>query len=140
MKKALCIATIAISTLIPISANAQQINYFNVCRVNREVYVPGYYDNYGRYYSGNVRVDSYNVPCNNIPSGQPYNIVPRRNYYPRYNYYNNRYGYCNPTRTVLGATLGGSIGRALTSTRNNRRNRGWATVLGASIGGLAFSC
>ena len=63
-------------------------------------------------------------------------------------YGNNNSGYygrrtnpnCNPTRTILGAVVGGAIGRSLTSTNNNRNNRGWATALGAGLGGLTFAC
>ena len=75
------------------------------------------------------------VPCNNnvVINQQPY--YNGGGYYGRASNPN-----CNPTRTLLGATLGGAIGRSMTSTRNNRNNRGWATALGASVGGLAFSC
>ena len=85
---------------------------------------------------GYVNSTRNRVPCGNnvVVNQQPY--------------YNNGGGYygrrtnpnCNPSRTILGAVLGGAIGRSMTSTRNNRNNRGWATALGASIGGLAFSC
>jgi enterochelin esterase-like enzyme len=54
-------------------------------------------------------------------------------------YYNRRSNpNCNPTRTVLGSVMGGAIGRAAAS--NYPKNYGWATALGASIGGLAFAC
>jgi len=125
-------------TLSTVSVQAQQVNQFGVCTQNQEVYQPGGYDEYGNYVSGRVSVQSYNVPCNSINQG----------WRPTNQYYNNGGGYygretnpnCNPVRTLLGATLGGAIGRSMTSTRNNRNNRGWATALGASIGGLAFAC
>lgn len=110
---------------LPAPVMSQQVNQFGVCTQYQEVYVPGGYDQYGNYYQGGVQTQSYNVPCNQ---------------------YNNRYygrvsnPNCNPTRTLLGAVFGGSIGRSMTSTSNNRNNRGWATALGASLGGLAFSC
>ena len=117
---------------------AQQVNVYaeSYCYTNIEQYVPGYYDAYGNYVSGYVNSTRNRVPCGNnvVVNQQPY--------------YNNGGGYygrrtnpnCNPSQTILGAVLGGAIGRSMTSTRNNRNNRGWATALGASIGGLSFSC
>ena len=117
---------------------AQQVNVYaeSYCYTNIEHYVPGYYDAYGNYVGGYVNSTRNRVPCGNnvVVNQQPY--------------YNNGGGYygrrtnpnCNPSRTILGAVLGGAIGRSMTSTRNNRNNRGWATALGASIGGLTFSC
>jgi hypothetical protein len=111
-------------TLFSVPTQAQQVNNFGVCTQYQEVYVPGGYDQYGNYYSGGVQTQSYNVPCNRVVGGSW-----------------NSYGRdCNPVRTLLGATLGGAIGRSMTSTPNNRNNRGWATALGASLGGLAFAC
>lgn len=124
-------------TLFSVPVKAQQVNQFGVCTQYQEVYQPGGYDRYGNYYPGGVSVQSFNVPCNQINSGSYYNRG--------YNGYGGYYGRltnpnCNPTRTLLGAVLGGAIGRSMTSTNNNRNNRGWATALGASIGGLSFAC
>jgi hypothetical protein len=123
---------------LPTPVVAQQVNQFGVCTQYQEVYTPGGYDQYGNYFPGGVSTQAYNVPCNQVNSG----------WRPTNQYYNNNSGYvgratnpnCNPIRTALGAVLGGAIGRSMTSTSNNRNNRGWATALGASIGGLAFSC
>ena len=130
-------------TLFSVPVQAQQVNYFGVCTQNQEVYQPGGYDRYGNYYPGGVSVQSYNVPCNQINGGAYYN----RGYngYYGYNGYGGYYGRrtnpnCNPTRTILGAVIGGAIGRSMTSTNNNRNNRGWATALGAGLGGLTFAC
>jgi hypothetical protein len=136
MKKLLIILPLL---FLPTPVVAQQVNQFGVCTQYQEVYTPGGYDQYGNYSPGGVSTQSYNVPCNQVNSG----------WRPSNQYYNNYgSGYvgratnpnCNPTRTLLGAVLGGAIGRSMTSTPNNRNNRGWATALGASIGGLAFSC
>lgn len=113
-------------TFFSVPVQAQQINNYAVCTQNQEVYQPGGYDQYGNYVPGGVSVQTYNVPCNQ--------------------YYGNGGGYyrrrtnpnCNPTRTVLGAVMGGAIGRAAAS--NYPKNYGWATALGASLGGLAFAC
>ena len=136
MKKLLIILPLL---FLPTPVVAQQVNQFGVCTQYQEVYTPGGYDQYGNYSPGGVSTQSYNVPCNQVNSG----------WRPSNQYYNNYgSGYvgratnpnCNPTRTLLGAVLGGAIGRSMTSTSNNRNNRGWATALGASIGGLAFAC
>jgi hypothetical protein len=109
----------------PIPVMAQQVNNFAVCTQNQEVYRPGGYDRYGNYVPGGVSVQTYNVPCNGANQ-----------------YYSNggkaTNPNCNPTRTVLGAVLGGAIGRA--AAMNYPRNYGWATALGASLGGLTFAC
>ena len=145
MKK-LISSLLVIGVLAPITVSAQQVNTYGVCRQYQEVYTPGGYDQYGNYFPGGVNTQSYNVPCNQVNSGWR----PSNQYYNGggYNGYNNGSGYygrrtnpnCNPTRTILGAVIGGAIGRSMTSTNNNRNNRGWATALGAGIGGLTFAC
>ncbi len=124
-------------TLFSVPVQAQQVNQFAVCTQNQEVYQPGGYDRYGNYVPGGVSVQTYNVPCNNVNQG----------YRPTNQYYGygggGSYGRrtnpnCNPTRTVLGAVLGGAIGRAAASSYP--QNYGWATALGASLGGLTFAC
>lgn len=138
--KLLISSLIAVGIFIPTTTSAQQVNTYGVCTQYREVYQPGYYDSYGNYVQGGVYTQSYNVPCNQI-GGTPYS---------QNQYYNNGYGYnngyvgrpsnpnCNPARTLFGAVLGGSIGRA--AAMNYPKNYGWATALGASLGGLAFAC
>jgi len=130
---------------LPAPSMAQQVNQFGVCIQYQEVYAPGGYDQYGNYFPGRVSTQSYNVPCNQVNSGWR----PSNQYYNNggYNGYNNGGYYgrrtnpnCNPTRTLLGAVIGGAIGRSMTSTNNNRNNRGWATALGAGLGGLTFAC
>lgn len=123
-------------TLFSVPVQAQQVNQFGVCIQNQEVYRPGGYDRYGNYVPGGVSVQSYNVPCNQINQG----------WRPSNQYYYGGSGYsgsvtnpnCNPIRTLLGATLGGAIGRAAASDYPN--NYGWATAAGAAIGGLVFAC
>jgi len=128
---------------------AQQFNVYgeSYCYANVEQYIAGYYDVYGRYIPGYVNRTRNQVPCNNnvIINPQPY--YNQQPYYGGGGYYgrNGYYGRatnpnCNPNRTILGAVVGGAIGRSMTSTNNNRNNRGWATALGAGLGGLTFSC
>ncbi len=110
---------------------AQQVNNFAVCTQNQEVYQPGGYDQYGNYVPGGVSVQSYNVPCNNVNQG----------YRPANQYYGNGYGgygrrYCNPTRSLLGALLGGGV--AASMSRGNGYY--WSVPVGAAIGGAMFGC
>lgn len=134
MKKLLILIPLTLAS-IPTMVHAQQVNNFNVCTQNQEVYQPGGYDQYGNYVPGGVSVQTYNVPCNNVNQGYRSN-----------QYYGGGSGYygratnpnCNPTRTLFGAVLGGAIGRAAAS--GHEQNYGWATALGASLGGLTFAC
>lgn len=129
MKKLLLLLPL---TLLSVPVQAQQVNNFAVCTQNREVYQPGYYDSYGNYVRGGVSVQTYNVPCNGAVN-QYYGNVGYGGYYGRRTNPN-----CNPTRTVLGSVFGGAVGRA--AAMNYPKNYGWATALGASIGGLTFAC
>jgi hypothetical protein len=144
MKKRLIL--LILFAFLPTPSFSQQINVIQECRNYVENYYPGRVDYYGNYIQGGVVTQRNNVDCQ---TGRVYSSTPytgNQGYYNNNSYYNRGYYgrstnfNCNPTRTVLGAVLGGSIGRAMTSTSNNRNNRGWATALGASIGGLAFSC
>ena len=120
-------------TLFSVPVQAQQVNQFGVCTQNQEVYQPGGYDQYGNYVPGGVSVQSYNVPCNQINQG----------WRPSNQYYGNGYGgygygrrYCNPTRSVLGALLGGGV--AASMSRGNGYY--WSVPVGAAIGGAMFGC
>jgi hypothetical protein len=120
-------------TLFSIPVQSQQINNFAVCTQNQEVYSPGGYDQYGNYVPGGISIQTYNVPCPGTVNQYYGNGGGNGGYYGRRTNPN-----CNPTRTLLGSVLGGAIGRAASS--NYPQNYGWATALGASIGGLTFAC
>lgn len=154
MKK-LITALVAVTIFAPVTAPAQQVTDFQVCTNYRENYYRGGYDAFGNYVQGGVATNQNNYNC---VTKQPY---PSQGYYSNYNnynynapVYNGYYGYqraypygpygynranpfCNPVRTALGATLGGSLGAAFSHTRSTRR---WAIPMGAAIGGLAYSC
>jgi hypothetical protein len=139
-----------IFSFLSVPAYSQQVTTIQECREYQERYFPGGVDYYGNYFQGGVVTQRNNINCETgrVYSSTPYygNNNSPQPYYNNNNYYNRGYygratnPNCNPTRTALGALLGGAIGRSMTSTPNNRNNRGWATALGASIGGLAFSC
>lgn len=125
MKKLLLLLPL---TFISVPVQAQQVNQFAVCTQNQEVYRPGGYDQYGNYIPGGVSVQTYNVPCNNV----------NQEYRPSNQYYNNSNSrvYCNPTRSLLGALLGGGI--AASMSRGNGYY--WSVPVGAFLGGAAFGC
>jgi hypothetical protein len=100
---------------------ADEVRNYDVCTRNREVYVPGTYDRYGRYVPGYVTTESYNVPCGGYVA-EPVPVRPRV--------------VCDPSRTLLGMTLGGGVGAAL----SRGEGRWWAIPLGATVGGAAFGC
>lgn len=153
MKKLLTLSIVL--SLFPTPIYSQQVTVIKECREYIENYSAGNLDPYGNYFQGNVSTQKNNVDCN---TGQVYSSTPyyqnnySQPYYPQpysqpYSRPYSPYGYnrytnpnCNPVRTLLGSALGGAIGRSMTSTSNNRNNRGWATVLGAAIGGLTFAC
>lgn len=126
MKQLFLILPLIIASL---PVQAQQVNNYAVCTQNQEVYQPGGYDQYGNYVPGGVSIQTYNVPCNNTNRG----YVPSNQYYGRVTNPN-----CNPSRTLLGSVFGGAVGRA--AAMNYPKNYGWATALGAAIGGLTFAC
>ncbi len=110
---------------IPLPAVAQQVNEYDVCTRYRETYVPGYYDSYGNYISGRVESESYKVPCG---TGYQNNPEPQ----PRYR----RQVYCDPTRSLLGATLGGGVAASMSRGDGYK----WSVPLGAFLGGVGFGC
>ena len=104
MKKLLLLLPLV---FLPAPAMAQQVNSFGVCTQYQEVYVRGGYDQYGNYYPGGFQTQSYNVPCNQV-----YGCNWNPNQYNNNCYYGRRSNpNCNPTRTLLGAVIGGAIGR-----------------------------
>ena len=131
MKKLFLLPLVA--SLFSVPVQAQQVTEFDVCTRVREVYVPGYYDSYGNFVSGSVRSERYRVPCNATAAivQQPQYVAPAT-VAPRY------YGgvYCNPTRSALGALLGGGV--AASMSRGNGYY--WSVPVGAAIGGALFGC
>lgn len=106
-------------------AQAQIVNEYDQCIRTREVYSPGFYNVFGQWINGEVRTESYNVPCN----------VPQRYYRGGYNRYNNQL-YCDPTRSALGAILGGGVAASMSRGDGYK----WSVPLGAFIGGVGFGC
>jgi hypothetical protein len=145
MKKLLLLPLVA--SLFSVPVQAQQVNEYLTCKKYKETYTPGFYDNYGRYVQGSVVTQEYRANCQTgaatgpanptsyqqVQYQQPY-VAPR----PYYNngYYNNGGVYCNPTRTSLGALLGGGI--AASMSRGNGYY--WSVPVGAAIGGAIFGC
>ena len=136
---------------VPVSVQAQQVNNYGVCRQYQEMYIPGGYDSYGNYISGRVRTQSYNVPCNQVSSG---NWSPPVYQQP---VYQQRQRICNPG---AGAAMGGGLAEALSGgngyrynsnysrdrysgsynySYRNYKSNGWS-LFGAGLGALMFSC
>lgn len=128
-----------------------QVNVYgeSYCYVNTEQYVPGYYDNYGRYVGGYVNRTRNQVPCNGGVSYQQ----PQQYY--------QRQRVCNP---AAGAAMGAGLAEALSGGRGykynsnynrnynrnsssgnynysyrNYKSNGW-TLFGAGVGALMYSC
>ena len=145
---------LTLSLLLPFAfvapTQAQQVNAYGVCTQYREIYNPGYTDQYGNYVAGSVSTQSFNVPCN----GSVSTTQPPQQYYQRQRV-------CNPT---AGAAMGAGLAEALSGgngwksfsswTRNYNRNsssetynygnrnyksNGWS-LFGGGLGALLFSC
>lgn len=147
--KLLISSMIVVGSFLPMSGFAQQVNTYGVCTQYREIYNPGYTDQYGNYTPGSVSTQSFNVPCNgSVVTSQP-------------TYYYQRRRICNP---AAGAVMGAGLAQALSGgngyrynsnyTRNynrnsssgsynysyrNYRSNGW-TLFGAGLGALMYSC
>jgi len=155
MKKLLLLLPLALFS-VPVSVQAQQMNSYGVCRQYQEMYIPGGYDSYGNYISGRVRTQSYNVPCNQVSSG---NWSPPVYQQPVYQQpvYQQRQRICNPG---AGAAMGGGLAEALSGgngyrynsnysrdrysgsynySYRNYKSNGWS-LFGAGLGALMFSC
>jgi hypothetical protein len=148
MKK-LISSLLAIGVLVPITVSAQQVNTYGVCRQYREVYTPGYNDQYGNYVSGRVYTQSYIVPCDGSVATY---VQPQQQYYQRQRV-------CNP---AAGALMGAGLGSALSggsgwnrsgsynryygrnyssgNWNNSYRNKSGWTMFGAGLGALMYSC
>lgn len=139
---------LVVGIALPTPIMAQQVNYYQTCTAYREVYVPGYYDQYGNYQSGRVNTQSYSVSCG---SGNYYAAPVAQRQYRQRN--------CNPTAgALLGAGIAGAIsggsgwsnsgswsrkyrknGSSGSWKSSNTNNYSWQS-LGAGLGALAFSC
>jgi len=118
--------------MLNMPVKAQQTNIYQVCRTYQENYSPGYYDRNGNYIPGNVNTNSYNTPCNNQTYYRPNN---GGEYYPP-PVTQPRQVYCDTTRSVLGAAIGGGLGAIFT----NPDTRRYTIPIGAGLGGLAIGC
>jgi hypothetical protein len=148
MKKLLLVPLVM--SLFSVPVQSQQVNEYQTCIKYREVYTPGYYDNYGRYIQGGVVTQEYRANCQTgaaispsvavvqQPYAAPAPYAAPRPYYNGYGYPGYYRGgvYCNPTRTSLGALLGGGI--AASMSRGNGYY--WSVPVGAAIGGALFGC
>jgi hypothetical protein len=137
---------------VPVSVEAQQVNAYGVCTQYREIYTPGYTDQYGNYVAGSVSTQSFNVPCN----GSVATTQPPQQYYQRQRV-------CNP---AAGAAMIGGLAEALSGGRGWKSNSNWKrnynrnnnsssgrynysnrnytsngwTIFGAGLGALLYSC
>jgi hypothetical protein len=143
MKKLLLIPLVA--SLFSVPVQAQQVNEYLTCKKYKEIYTPGFYDNYGRYIQGSVVTQEYRANCQTGVATGPASPTPyqqtqyQQPYVSPRAYYNGYYNggvYCNPTRTSLGALLGGGI--AASMSRGNGYY--WSVPVGAAIGGALFGC
>lgn len=130
-----------ILSMFSVPVQAQQVNEYLTCKKYRETYTPGFYDNYGRYVQGSVVTQEYRANCETGKATGPASPAPyqqtqyQQPYVAPRPYYNGGV-YCNPTRSALGALLGGGV--AASMSRGNGYY--WSVPVGAAIGGALFGC
>lgn len=108
------------------------------CYKNVERYTPGYYNEYGTYMRGRVKVRKKRVPCNryHAPSYMPHTTP---NSFPRYEESNPNVDRVDENSCVEGSVLGGILGGGAGAALSRGDGRWWAIPLGI-VGGSMVGC
>ena len=108
------------------------------CYKNVEKYTPGYYNEYGTYFRGKVRVRRERVPCerNRGPIYMPQSTPDS---FPRYEDAHPNMGRADENSCVEGSVLGGILGGGAGAALSRGDGRWWAIPLGV-VGGAMAGC
>ena len=108
------------------------------CYKNVEKYTPGYYNEYGTYFRGKVRVRRERVPCerNRGPIYMPQSTPDS---FPRYEDEHPNMGRVDENSCVEGSVLGGILGGGAGAALSRGDGRWWAIPLGI-VGGAMAGC
>jgi hypothetical protein len=103
------------------------------CYKNVENYTPGYYDDYGNYRRGRVRVTRKEVPCRRIQ------YVPQIRHHHHEDFNPNVGGKVDDNSCVEGSVIGGILGGGAGGALAKKENWIWSIPLGV-VGGAMVGC
>jgi len=119
------------ATAAPVYAGGyghRSIHYENYCYKNVEEYIPGYYNNYGRWVGGYVKNKRKRIPCK-------HNDIPSKIYEEEYP----NVGRYDDNSCVEGSILGGILGGGAGGILSTKDNWIWSIPLGV-VGGAMAGC
>ena len=114
----------------PVYHGHKSIHYEKYCYKNVEKYIPGYYNEYGRYVGGYVKNNRKKVPCRR----QKY--VPRSTPNFRHKEQHPNVGSADENSCVEGSILGGILGGGAGAAASRGDGRLWAIPLGIVSGAM----
>lgn len=110
----------------------RSVRYENYCYENVEEFIPGYYNNYGKWVGGYVKNRTNRVPCRN-------RYVPKVPTYPRNETRYPDVGDIDDNSCVEGSILGGILGGGAGGILSTKENWIWSIPLGV-VGGAVAGC
>ena len=113
----------------PVVRGQRNVYHEEYCYKNVEKYTPGYYNEYGTYFRGRVRVRRERVPCNRYrgPESSPHI---------RYEEPHPNVGRVDENSCKEGTVAGGLLGGALGGVLSKKENWIWAIPSGMVAGGM----
>ena len=122
----------------PVVRGQRNVYHEEYCYKNVERYTPGYYDDYGNYHRGRVRVRRKRVPCNRN-RGPIYMPQSTPDSFPRYEDAHPNMGRADENSCVEGSVLGGILGGGAGAALSRGDGRWLAIPLGV-VGGAMAGC
>lgn len=116
----------------PVVRGQRNVYHEEYCYKNVEKYTPGYYNEYGTYFRGKVRVRRERVPCNRYRG-------PEFSPHIRHEEPNPNVGNADENSCVEGAVLGGILGGGAGAALSRGDGRWWSIPLGI-VGGSMVGC
>ena len=122
----------------PVVRGQRNVYHEEYCYKNVEKYTPGYYNEYGTYFRGRVRVRRERVPCerNRGPIYMPQSTPDS---FPRYEDAHPNMGRVDDNSCAEGTVAGGLLGGALGGVLSKKENWIWAIPTGI-VGGAMVGC
>ena len=116
----------------PVVRGQRNVYHEEYCYKNVEKYTPGYYNEYGTYFRGKVRVRRERVPCDRYRGPEPSPHI-------RYEEPHPNVGRVDENSCKEGTVAGGLLGGALGGVLSKKENWIWAIPTGI-VGGAMVGC